>query len=162
MVLHLTSSNPAKQWPLHHAQALADELLREPGRVIHCLGTASDAALYRELQKNLPSEKQPRLLIHCGQLSLLESMAFLKRMSLVVGVDSGTLHMASAAGIPVVALFGPMDERRWSPPGATIVTNPVACRPCNLKTPCAHGFICMRGLPPEAVMEKIRTYAGFA
>jgi heptosyltransferase-2 len=162
VVLHLTSSNPAKQWPLHHALALVNELLDEPGRIIHCLGAASDAPLYRELQKNLLLEKQSRLLIHCGQLSLLESMAFLKRMSLVVGVDSGTLHMASVAGVPVVALFGPMDERRWSPLGATILTNPVGCRPCNLKTPCAHEFICMQGLSPEAVMEKIRTYAGFA
>jgi len=161
VVLHLTSSNTAKQWPLHHAQQLAEWLLQEPNRLIHCLGAPSDAALYKELRKSLPLGQQQRLHIHCGQLNLLESMAFLHHMSLVVGVDSGTLHMAAAADVPVVALFGPMDEQKWAPPNAKIVSNPLGCRPCNLDSPCKFDFECMKGLQPEAVIETIKSYAGF-
>jgi ADP-heptose:LPS heptosyltransferase len=126
------------------------------------LGAPSDALLYEVLRVQLPAEAQTRFHIHCGQFNLLESMAFLQRMALVVGVDSGTLHMASATGVPVVALFGPMDERQWAPVNATIVTEPVACRPCSLSTPCRYDFQCMTHLQPEAVIETIRTYAGFA
>ncbi len=161
VVLHLTSSNEAKQWPMPHAQQLAEWLLQEPQRLIHCLGTPADAVLYRELRKLLPLGQQPRLHIHCGQLNLLESMAFLHHMNLVVGVDSGTLHMAAAAGVPVVALFGPMDEQKWVPPGAQVVSNPIACRPCNLDTPCRFNLECMKGLQPETVIETIKAYAGF-
>jgi heptosyltransferase-2 len=161
VVLHLTSSNSAKQWPIAHAQTLAEWLLQEPNRLIHCLGVPGDAALYRELRKTLPLGLQQRVHIHCGQLNLLESMAFLHRMDLVVGVDSGTLHMAAAAGVPVVALFGPMDEKKWAPPDAKIVMNHVGCRPCNLDSPCRFNLECMKGLQPEAVIETIKSYAGF-
>lgn len=162
VVLHLTSSNQAKQWPQAHAIQLLQWLLIHPARHIHCLGAASDQALYQDLSNTLSTDQQERFHIHCGQLSLLESMAFLQRMDLVVGVDSGTLHMASAAGVPVVALFGPMDERKWGPLNAVVVTEPVACRPCNLDKPCPYDFKCMKDLRPETVIETIKGYAGFS
>jgi heptosyltransferase-2 len=162
VVLHLTSSNPAKQWPEAHALTLTRWLLEQPGVHIHCLGASSDAALYEQLRNQLSEAEQARFHIHCGQFNLLESMAFLHRMALVVGVDSGTLHMASAVGVPVVALFGPMDERKWGPVNAGIVTEPVACRPCNLSVSCQYDFQCMKHLRPEAVIERIKSYAGFA
>lgn len=162
VVLHLTSSNVAKQWPLSHAVQLAQWLLLNPNRHLHALGAPADKALYEELLQLLPEDSRSRVHIHCGALSLLESMAFLKRMDLVVGVDSGTLHMASAAGVPVVALFGPMDERKWGPMNASIVTEPMSCRPCHLAKPCQYDFRCMKDLRPEAVIETIKAYAGFS
>jgi heptosyltransferase-2 len=162
VVLHLTSSNRAKQWPEGHALTLARWLLAQPGVQVHCLGAPSDAALYEQLRAQLSDSERARLHIHCGKFNLLESMAFLQRMALVVGVDSGTLHMASAVAVPVVALFGPMDERKWGPVNAAIVAEPVACRPCNLSVPCRYDFQCMTHLRPEAVIETIKNYAGFA
>lgn len=162
VVLHLTSSNTAKQWPEKHAKALLEWLLSKKDCHVHCLGAASDKALYEALQSETLSAYRNRMHIHCGAFSLLESMAFLKQMKLVVGVDSGTLHMASAVGVPVVALFGPMNDRKWGPIGARIVQEPLACRPCELKKPCRHDFACMKNLRPEAVIETIRVYAGFA
>lgn len=162
VVVHLTSSNPAKQWPEKNAKMLVEWLLSRKDCHVHCLGALSDKPIYEQLKTNLLSAYRKRFHIHCGDLSLLESMAFLSKMDLVVGVDSGTLHMASAAGVPVVALFGPMNERKWGPVNARIVQEPVICRPCNLSKPCRHNFICMKNLRPEAVIETIRTYAGFA
>lgn len=162
VVLHLTSSNIAKQWPEAHALQLAKWLLKPENNHVHCLGAPSDKPLYEALRDKLPLVEQKRFHIHCGQFSLLESMAFLKQMDLVVGVDSGTLHMASASGVPVVALFGPMDERKWAPLGSKIVAEPVECRPCNLDKPCQFDFACMKHLRPEAVIETIKDYAGFA
>lgn len=162
VVLHLTSSNPAKQWPQTHAQRLAEWLLNQPDVHVHALGAACDAPRYEQLKQTLPDALQTKFHLHCGQLDLLSSMALLKKMSLVVGVDSGTLHMAAAVGTPVIALFGPMDEKRWTPPGATVLTEPLACRPCNLARPCRFEFQCMTDLQPERVIEQVRTHAGFA
>lgn len=162
VVVHLTSSNPAKQWPDKNAKELLEWLLRKKDCHVHCLGAPSDKATYEALQSEILSAYRKRMHIHCGELSLLESMAFLKRMNLAVGVDSGTLHMASAAGVPVVALFGPMNERKWAPVDAKVVQEYLPCRPCDLKKPCTHDFACMKNLRPEAVIETIRTYAGFA
>ena len=52
-----------------------------------------------------------------------ESVAAFRRCALFVGVDSGLMHLAAAAGIPTLGLFGPSDERHyapWTPRGATV------------------------------------------
>ncbi len=162
VVVHLTSSNPAKQWPERHAKELVEWLLSRSSCQVHCLGAPSDAPVYERLKGEILSAYRKRFHIHCGSFSLLESMAFLKQMDLVVGVDSGTLHMAAAVNVPVVALFGPMNERKWGPVKGRIVQEPLACRPCGLEKRCQHDFACMKNLRPEAVIETIRTYAGFA
>lgn len=162
VVLHFTSSNPAKQWPLTQCLELTTWLLEKTSCRIHSVGAPGDRPIYDAIQRQLPPALAARFHIHCGRLNLLESMAFLKQMDLMVGVDSGTLHMAAAVHVPVIALFGPMDERKWQPPGSEIVTNPVSCRPCHLATPCRHAFICMQNLQIDAVIEKIKAYAGLA
>jgi heptosyltransferase-1 len=50
-------------------------------------------------------------------------IALLRRMTVVVGGDSGPTHLAAALGIPVVALFGPTDPERNGPrgPGRIVV-----------------------------------------
>jgi ADP-heptose:LPS heptosyltransferase len=60
--------------------------------------------------------------------------ALLDRMDLVFSVDTGTMHMAAALGVPTVALFGPTDQEHHGPyrrPESTIVLNSGAeCSPC--------------------------------
>ena len=50
-----------------------------------------------------------------GSLSIGELMALFEMSSLFLGNDSGPMHLAAAMGTPIVALFGPVDERRWRP-----------------------------------------------
>jgi ADP-heptose:LPS heptosyltransferase len=42
------------------------------------------------------------------------------------------MHMAAAVGVPVVALFGPTDERKWGPwgEGHIVITRRLSCYPC--------------------------------
>jgi ADP-heptose:LPS heptosyltransferase len=56
-----------------------------------------------------------------GGLSLREVAALAARSLVWVGNDSGTTHLAAAAGARVVALFGPTDPAVWAPPGAAIL-----------------------------------------
>ncbi|MBZ5509799.1 MAG: glycosyltransferase family 9 protein, partial [Acidobacteriia bacterium] len=67
-----------------------------------------------------------------GQTSLADLAALLERAVLFLGVDSAPMHMATALGVPVVALFGPSGERSWGPwgDGHVVVTSPYLCRPC--------------------------------
>jgi ADP-heptose:LPS heptosyltransferase len=54
---------------------------------------------------------------------LLVAHAALKRARLFIGNDSGAMHLAAAAGVPTLGLFGPSDERRYAPwgPNARVV-----------------------------------------
>jgi heptosyltransferase-2 len=67
-----------------------------------------------------------------GETSLLEALAVLERCAALVTNDSGALHLARAAGTPVVAVFG-SSSPRWTGPSARegkIVRQLVACSPC--------------------------------
>lgn len=119
--VHLTSSNPVKEWPTANTLVFLEHVLQAPNRHVHCFGAASDKPVYQQLVAQLPKALQNKITLWCGQLSLRESLALLAHMRLMIGVDSGTLHMARAVNVPTVALFGPMNEQKWQPPGAVVV-----------------------------------------
>ena len=77
-------------------------------------------------------------------------------MTAFVTNDSGAMHLAAAIGRPVVAIFGPTDERVTSPIGDhDVITEPVFCRPCLLRE-CPIDHRCMKGLSPERVFTSVR------
>jgi heptosyltransferase-1 len=55
------------------------------------------------------------------ECSLLELIAITRRAAIFVGGDTGPLHLASALGVPVVAIFGPTDPARNGPYGGRSV-----------------------------------------
>lgn len=61
--------------------------------------------------------------------------ALIRRCRVLVANDSGPVHLASAVGTPVVAIFGPTNHRAWGPypadePTHRVVREQVACQPC--------------------------------
>jgi ADP-heptose:LPS heptosyltransferase len=58
-----------------------------------------------------------RLIDLAGTVDLLTASACLRRCALYVGNDSAVMHLAAAAGIPTVGLFGPSDDRHYAPWG---------------------------------------------
>ncbi len=94
-----------------------------------------------------------------GQLTLREMAALAARARLFVGVDSAPMHIAAAVGTPVVALFGPSDERVWGPwrVAHRVVASTVhPCRPCN-NDGCGGGKVseCLTQLPVERVRSAV-------
>ena len=69
-----------------------------------------------------------------GRLSLPETMAVLKRTSVLVTHDSGQLHLGDLVGVPVVGLFGPTMQSEKEPIQSRHRTlwggESMGCRPC--------------------------------
>ena len=92
-----------------------------------------------------------------GRTDLAELSALMGRLSLFVTNDSGPMHLAAAAGVPVVAVFGATTrELGFFPygPRHRVVEAPLACRPCGLHgaRECPEGhFLCMRLLTVDQV-----------
>ena len=64
--------------------------------------------------------------------NIMEMASLLQRCHLVIGGDTGPIHLAASLGTPVIGLYSPTDEYRNGPYGnkhITIVTD-VGCRPC--------------------------------
>jgi heptosyltransferase-2 len=93
--------------------------------------------------------------------------ALLEHAAVVIGNDSGVLHLAAAVERPIVAIFGPTNDRAWGPypPNVArhqVVAETLACRPCihrgfSFGTPqgCP-ARTCLHLIQPEAVLQAIR------
>jgi len=98
----------------------------------------------------------------CGKLSLLGATALIGRARALVTNDSAPLHLATAAGTPIVALFGPtIPEFGFGPIGLEDTALGVAglvCRPCSAHGPpaCPLGHHrCMRELSVDRVLQAV-------
>lgn len=108
-----------KTWPLERFSQVAIRLLRAPGAPLRdgrlmVLGGRDDAHLGRSLKEIVA---RGRLIDLAGKVDLLTAFACLKRARLFIGNDSGAMHLAAAAGVPTLGLFGPSDERLYAPWG---------------------------------------------
>ena len=107
-----------KAWPAERFAVTASKLL-DPGgpfadgRLL-LLGGAEDKLVTRTVRHALP---RPRVIDLAGSADLLTGYAALKRARLFIGNDSGLMHMAAAAGVPTLGLFGPSDDRVYAPWG---------------------------------------------
>lgn len=149
LLVHAAAAHPAKMYPLESwAQALK-VVVRESGARLFFTGAAGDAPLYSRLA-SLAAVQSVDL---TGKLNLRQSLALYRNLDAAVCVDSGPAHMAAAAGIPVVAIFGPTDPGRWRPwgPAHRVVADPglKGC-PCRINSTCA-ARPCLTALPPEMV-----------
>lgn len=91
------------------------------------------------------------------KLSLGELMALFEISSLFLGSDSGPMHLAAAIETPVVALFGPGDDRRWRPLSlnSIVLRGQARCEDCRVKRQNCHDTPCITQLSPERVKEAI-------
>jgi heptosyltransferase I len=102
IVLLPGAGKPGKQWPADRFRRVVD---RFPGRTVVAWGPGE-----RPLAEAIGGEIAP-------DTNLRELAALLRGAALVVGGDTGPLHLAAALGTKVVGLFGPTDPRRNGPYG---------------------------------------------
>jgi len=127
------------------------------------IGGPEDAELAERVQAQAPG----RAHVAAGALNLRAAAALIRRASVLVSNDSAPLHLATAVGTPVVALFGPtVPEFGFGPRGArdVVLGHPdLPCRPCSAHGPrvCALGHHrCMRELSVETVLSAVTAVAG--
>jgi heptosyltransferase-2 len=82
------------------------------------------------VEKGLRKEKTLNL---AGKTTLREMAAFFKHCKLFIGNDSGPLHIATAAGIPVIGFYGPGEYHRFKPWGKNqeALRLGLSCSPCS-------------------------------
>jgi len=147
----------SKRWPYYA------ELASKLAAAIVIVGGPDDAALGNEIVRAVEGgQGRSRAVNACGRLTLRQSAALIGRARLLVTNDSAPLHLATAMGTPVVAVFGPtVTEFGFGPlrPGdVALGVEGLACRPCSPHGPpaCPLGHHrCMRELTVSAVLAAI-------
>jgi lipopolysaccharide heptosyltransferase I len=147
-------ANPAarwqtKFWPQERWAELADRLHGQ-GLAVVFGGSAQDAAYLDGIVRLMRSPA----VIAAGRLSLPQAAALIAQSALHIGLDSGPMHIAALAGVPVAALFGPTHPERVGPYGVQhriIRAEGLSCLECR-KRSCGH-LSCMKGITVQMVQE---------
>jgi len=147
----------SKRWP-YYPELAAKLAARLP---VVLVGGPDDAGLGDEIVRAV-GRSGGRAVNGCGKLTLRQSAALIGKALLLVTNDSAPLHLATAMGTPIVALFGPtVTEFGFGPlrPGdVALGVDELPCRPCSSHGPpqCPLGHHrCMRELTVAAVIAAI-------
>jgi heptosyltransferase-2 len=139
----------AKQWlPDRFAEA-AERLAQARGAEVALFGSSSERELCEQVAKLLNGR---RVTNYAGKTTLGEFIDLASQCELFLTNDSGAMHIASALGVPTVAIFGATDDVATGPTGplARVVREPVDCSPCLLRE-CPIDHRCMTRVSAERV-----------
>ena len=164
VVIHPFSAVPQRGWPLENFAELAIRLSKEAGYRPIVVGGTADIDTFKKV-KPLFGEGTVDLI---GKCTLRETIALLKQCDLFVGNDSGIMHLAAAAGTPLVALFGPQSPVKFGPWSrrARVIYKGMECSPCRQKffSECEPSPrmrpACMEAISVEEVFQESVTIAG--
>jgi len=141
-----------KRWPGYAGLAAALD------RPVVIVGGPEDRVLAESVAAAAPG----RAHVAAGELPLRVTAALLEKARVLVTNDSAPLHLASAVGTRVVAVFGPtVPAFGFGPRGSTdriVEHGTLPCRPCSSHGPpvCPLGHHrCMREISVERVLELV-------
>jgi heptosyltransferase I len=119
LIVSPCSSHRLRNWlPERYAKVADYAATRHGFRVVLCGGPSAEERMYGEAIEAAMSQKPHNLI---GKDTVKKFLALLERATLLMTVDSGPMHMATAAGTPVLGLHaasnpersGPYLSRRW-------------------------------------------------
>jgi len=146
-----------KRWPLEYFDRLIRHIINRHDVNIIIIGSPAEAALFNKLQ-----------ILHqvynfAGSVNLIQTGYIISKSILLLSNDSGMMHMATAVGTDVVAIFGSSVKELGFYPyrGQSVVieNEKIDCRPCShigrKSCPQKH-FKCMVDIKPARVYESIK------
>jgi heptosyltransferase-2 len=141
----------AKRWMSEGFAAAASRVASEQSAAVALFGSASERALCEEIATAIRGRGIAAVNL-AGQTTLREFIDMAAACRLFLTNDSGSMHIASAAGVPTVAIFGATDEIATGPTGplSRVVREQVECSPCLLRE-CPIDHRCMTRVTPDRV-----------
>ena len=152
VVLHYGTTWQTKLWSLKSWKKLAQQLV-EQTELMPLLTWGNDVELVAAL--TISEATAGRALVW-PRGSLPELVALLDRVSLVVGCDTGPIHIAAALGTPTVSLFRVTDATRNGPQGENHrrLQTSLSCAPC-LRKQCDRDTECAMSISVDDVYQAI-------
>jgi lipopolysaccharide heptosyltransferase I len=151
-MLNAGAAWPNKRWPPERFGAVAAALNRERGmRSIVVWGPGEETLASRVVAvSGGAAETAPRT-------TIADLVGIARQAKLMLAGDTGPLHVAGAAGTPLVALFGPTFPERngpWSP--RDIVVSRVAQCECYYERRCRRSTPCIDDITADEVIDAVR------
>jgi ADP-heptose:LPS heptosyltransferase len=150
-----------RRWPVASFASLIGRLSHELDADFLLFGGTDERPLREELMSLVGSGPN---IISVDLPSVRQAAALIKRCSLFISNDSGPMHIAAAAGVPTVAIFGPTNPAWVRPWGVSyrVVRKELSCSPCfryspiPLKCVANKGYSCIRDITVEDIFYACR------
>ncbi len=151
------SRSRIKCWDKHNFSRLSSQLIKE-GYHIVLVGDKADQAVCSYVQQNACAG----ILNLCARTSLSQLAVLLKKSKLLITNDSAVMHLGSYLNVPVAAIFGPTDEKRYGPwsQNCIVIKKDVFCRPCQAASCRFVTLACLVSIKTEDVLNQIRFLLG--
>lgn len=150
------AAHATKRWPIEHWRTLLARIT-DAGFQAVILGGEEDQTVAASIVEGAASG----VMNVAGRYGLQGTAALIRRSVALVSGDTGVMHMATAVGTPVVALFGPTVRAFGFFPytdRARIVELDLGCRPCSSKggprCPLGH-HRCLRQISPDTIYQAL-------
>ena len=107
------------------------------------------------------ASKYPYTICVAGKMSLAEELELIKRLRLMITMDSGNMHLASLVGTRVVSIWGATHPKAGflgvGQKEEDCLQRDLPCRPCSIygNKPCRFGDYRCLDISPEEVLKKI-------
>ena len=130
----------AKRWLPERFADSANRVARELGAAVAIFGSKDERDLCESVKTSITTPVRN----FAGETTLAEFIDLSAACRVYLTNDSGAMHIASALGVPTVAVFGATDDESTGPTGplARVIREPVECSPC-LKRECPIDHRCM-------------------
>lgn len=96
--------------------------------------------------------------VQLERFSIMRLAALVKKVDLVMGGDTGIVHLAAAAGTPTVSYYRASDGMRSGPRGTrdVVIQAPMPCARC-FRTRCEKDGECRQSITPDLLLQAVKT-----
>jgi ADP-heptose:LPS heptosyltransferase len=159
VLLHGGPTWAVKEWPIESWGRLVERLKSELGCAVVQLVAARNITVKNPVCRVIPGAEPVECVDDIDKLIHLVAA-----VDLLIGIDSGPIHVAGAVGTPCVGLFGPTEPSLIfsNPERAVGVFHRVECSFCHHRHPrlhwqsgCPHNIRCMKELTVEQVFDAV-------
>ncbi|MCU0236494.1 MAG: glycosyltransferase family 9 protein [Acidobacteria bacterium] len=159
--IHASGAIPAKRWPFSGWAEICGDLIHR-GYAVIAVGGDGEQEAVASIAAAIGS-RSPRFVNAAGRLTMMQLFALMPRLKFFVANDGGPMHVAAAAGLPTLGLFGPEVPRRYSPLNDSSLAlykgGDLACSPCSKpyegSWPTCRRPLCLSAITPADVRRAI-------
>ncbi|MFH1778182.1 MAG: glycosyltransferase family 9 protein [Candidatus Omnitrophota bacterium] len=147
------SKSRAKRWREQGFAFVADRLNEINGVKVVMLGSINDQSVIRNILTLMKTEAVDL----SGKTTIRELVVFFRKSRLLITNDTAPMHLGWAAGVPMIAIFGPTDPAKFAPLTGKnfIVSSKIACSPCGHGN-CRIGYKCMKEIDKNYILTLAR------
>lgn len=154
-----------RRWDSANFAYLAKSLIGLGDIAVLLFGTSEESDICNSICRD---SGQNNCFSLCGNTTLDELVEFMKRCSLVICNEGGSMHIAVSQGVKTISIFGPVDDKVYGPYPVSdihkvIKAHDLECRPCykNFKHDKCDNHDCLKRIDKDEVLREAIGILGF-